>query len=325
MIIVTGSAGFIGFHLIRKLLEQGEEVVGIDNINDYYDVELKRARLDILEKEPNFIFYKADISKPNDISQIFKKHSNARVIVHLAAQAGVRYSLDNPFAYVESNLTGQVSIFENAKIHLKDLEHLVYASSSSVYGNNEKTPSSVEDRTDSPVSLYAATKKSGEMIANYYASTFKIPATGLRFFTVYGPYGRPDMAYFSFTKDILEGKTIKLFNHGNLQRDFTFVDDIISGVIAVINKKPVGATPHQIYNLGNNKPVELKYFVETLEKLLGKKAMLENVEMQKGDVYKTYADIERSSRELGFKPVTSIEKGLESFVSWYKAYYKISV
>ena len=320
MIIITGSAGFIGFHLSKKLLEQGEKVIGIDNINNYYDVNLKRARLDILEQNPNFTFYKADISKPNDISQIFKKHSSAKTLIHLAAQAGVRYSLENPFAYVESNLTGQVTIFEDAKNNLKELEHIIYASSSSVYGNNEKTPFSVSDRTDDPISLYAATKKSGELIANYYSNTFKIPTTGLRFFTVYGPYGRPDMAYFSFTKNILEGQTIKLFNNGDLKRDFTFVDDIVAGIVSCISNKPEF---HKIYNLGNNKPVELKYFVSTLEKLLGKKAVIENLPMQTGDVYQTFADIDNTAKNLGFKPKTSIEDGLEKFVRWYKDYYKV--
>jgi UDP-glucuronate 4-epimerase len=320
MIIITGVAGFIGFHLCKKLLEQGEQIIGIDSINNYYDVNLKRARLDILETSPNFTFYKADISKPNDISQIFKKYSSAKTLIHLAAQAGVRYSLENPFAYVESNVTGQVAIFEAAKNNLNNLEHIIYASSSSVYGNNEKTPFAVTDRTDDPISLYAATKKSGELIANYYSNTFKIPTTGLRFFTVYGPYGRPDMAYFSFTKNILEGKSIKLFNNGDLKRDFTFVDDIISGVIACISKKP---QLHKIYNLGNNKPVELKYFVTTLEKLLGKKAVTENLPMQTGDVYQTFADIDETSKDLGFKPTTSIETGLEKFVKWYREYYKV--
>jgi UDP-glucuronate 4-epimerase len=317
MIIITGTPGFIGFHLSQKLLKNGHQVIGIDNINNYYDVNLKRARLDILEQNSNFTFYKADISHPNDIAQIFRKHSNATHVIHLAAQAGVRYSLENPFAYVESNLTGQVSIFEALK-ELKNLSHIIYASSSSVYGNNEKVPFSTSDNTDSPISLYAATKKSGEMIANYYASTHKIPSIGLRFFTVYGPYGRPDMAYFSFTKNIIESRPIKLFNSGNLKRDFTFVDDITDGIIACLNKKP---EEHKIYNLGNNKPVELKYFVATLENLIGKKAIIENEDMQKGDVYQTFADIDESFKILGFQPKTSIEQGLSKFVEWYKGYY----
>lgn len=317
MIIITGTAGFIGFHLSQKLLKNGHQVIGIDNINGYYDISLKRARLDILEKDPNFTFYKADLSHPNDIAQIFRKHSNATHVIHLAAQAGVRYSLENPFAYVESNLTGQVSIFEAIK-ELKNFSHIIYASSSSVYGNNQKVPFSVSDNTEEPVSLYAATKKSGEMIASYYANTLKIPSIGLRFFTVYGPYGRPDMAYFSFTKNILESKQIKLFNSGNLKRDFTFVDDITDGIIACINKKPEN---HKIYNLGNNKPVELKYFVETLENLLGKKAIIQNEPMQMGDVYQTFADIDESSKILGFQPKISIEQGLAKFVEWYKGYY----
>lgn len=320
MIIITGSAGFIGFHLCKKLLEQGEKVIGIDNINNYYDINLKRARLDILEKEPNFTFYKADIAKPNDISQIFKKYSAAKIVVHLAAQAGVRYSLENPFTYVESNLTGQVSVFEAARNNLNNLENLIYASSSSVYGNQEKTPFSIEDRTDSPISLYAATKKSGEMIANYYAQTLKIPTTGLRFFTVYGTYGRPDMAYFSFTKNIIENKPIKLFNSGNLKRDFTYVDDIIAGIISSISKKTL---QNKIYNLGNNKPIEVKYFVSVLENLIGKKAIIENEIMQKGDVYQTFADISQSTAELGFEPKIKIEDGLKNFVDWYRIFYKV--
>lgn len=321
MIIVTGAAGFIGFHLSKRLLEQGEKVVGIDNINDYYDVKLKRSRLDILEQNPNFTFYKAELSKPNDISQIFRKYHDARTVVHLAAQAGVRYSLENPFAYIESNVTGQTTIFEAARNNLNNLEQVIYASSSSVYGNSDKTPFSVDDRTDSPVSLYAATKKSGELIAHYYANTFNIPAKGLRFFTVYGPYGRPDMAYYSFTKNILEGKPIKLFNNGDLRRDFTYIDDIVAGIIACINKKP--DAKHKVYNLGNNKPVEVKHFVSVLENLLDKKAIIENEVMQKGDVYQTFADIDASQKELNFAPKTSIEDGLKKFVEWYRSYYKL--
>jgi UDP-glucuronate 4-epimerase len=317
MIIITGTAGFIGFHLSQKLLKNGHQVVGIDNINDYYDINLKRARLDILEQDPNFTFYKADISHPNDIAQIFRKHSNATHVIHLAAQAGVRYSLENPFAYVESNLTGQLAIFEAIK-ELKNFSHLIYASSSSVYGNNKKVPFSVSDNTDEPVSLYAATKKSGEVIAAYYANALKIPSIGLRFFTVYGTYGRPDMAYFSFTKNILESKPIKLFNSGNLKRDFTYVDDITDGIIACMKNKPEA---HKIYNLGNNRVIELKYFVETLENLLGKKAIIQNEPMQIGDVYQTFADIDESSKTLGFQPKISIEQGLAKFVEWYKGYY----
>ncbi len=320
MIIITGAAGFIGFHLSRRLLEQGEEVIGIDNLNAYYDISLKRSRLKLLKKYDNFKFYKADISRLEEITKIFKKHNKAKTLINLAAQAGVRYSLENPFAYVESNFVGMVNIFEAAKNELRSLEHLIYASSSSVYGNNDKTPFSVSDRTDEPVSLYAATKKSGELIAHYYSNTFKLPSTGLRFFTVYGPYGRPDMAYYSFTKDILAGKPIKLFNSGDLKRDFTFIDDIVDGIIACIDKKPEF---HKVYNLGNNKPVEVKYFVETLEKLIGKKAIIENAPMQKADVYQTFADIEDSSKNLGFSPKTPIEEGLEKFVKWYREYYKI--
>ncbi len=320
MIIVTGAAGFIGFHLSRALLERGEKVVGIDNINSYYDQTLKHDRLELLERYPNFTFYKAELAHPNDISQIFKKYSDAKTVVHLAAQAGVRYSIENPFAYIESNVTGQVSVMEAARNYLKDA-HIVYASSSSVYGNSADTPFAVEARTDEPVSLYAATKKSGELIAHYYSKTFGMSLTGLRFFTVYGPYGRPDMAYFSFTRDILAGNTIKLFNNGDLRRDFTYVDDIIAGILACIANKP---QHHKVYNLGNNKPVELKQFVSVLEEHLDKKAVIQNEPMQQGDVYQTCADIEESRKDLGFSPKTSIEEGLGNFVNWYKDYYKVT-
>ncbi len=318
MIVVTGAAGFIGFHLTNTLLQRGHEVIGIDSINDYYDTSLKHSRLSILKDQNNFTFYQADISDYEKISEIFKKHNKIKTIIHLAAQAGVRYSLENPFAYIQSNVTGQTVIFEAAKNFLPELQNLLYASSSSVYGNSDKTPFAIDNETDKPVSLYAATKKSCELIGHYYANTFKIPSIGLRFFTVYGPYGRPDMAYFSFTKNIMAGKPIKLFNSGNLKRDFTYIDDIISGIIACMGKKPQF---HKVYNLGNNKPVDVKYFVSTLENLIGKKAIIENEPMQKGDVYQTYADISESQKDLGFQPTTSIEAGLSNFIEWYKSYY----
>jgi len=321
MIIVTGAAGFIGFHLCRELLATGKQIIAIDNVNDYYDTGLKRARLDILEQKPNFTFYKADIAKPNDIAKIFAKYSNATTVIHLAAQAGVRYSLENPFAYIESNITGHTAVFEAVKNQLKSGAQVIYASSSSVYGNSDRTPFSATDDTNSPVSLYAATKKSGELIAQYYANGFNIPTIGLRFFTVYGAYGRPDMAYFSFTKNIIEGRGIKLFNNGDLKRDFTYIDDIVAGIIACIGKDT--GVSHNIYNLGNNKPVELRYFVEVLEKTLGKTAITKNEPMQKGDVYQTFADIDESRKELGFSPTTSIEEGLAKFVEWYRDYYKV--
>ena len=321
MIIITGSAGFIGFHLTKKLLAQGEKIIAIDNLNNYYDVSLKKARLQALEEFSNFTFYNANIADEKTISEIFQKHNEAENIIHLAAQAGVRYSLENPFAYVESNMQGQVSIFESAKKNLKNLKQIIYASSSSVYGNNEKVPFSVTDRTDEPVSLYAATKKSGELIAYYYSNNFNLKSTGLRFFTVYGPYGRPDMAYFSFTKNIIEGKPIKLFNGGDLKRDFTYIDDIVNGILSVLNNAFENSN-HRIYNLGNNKPVLVKYFLEILEKEIGKTAIIENAPMQQADVYQTFADIELSKKDLDFYPKTSIEEGLKKFVDWYKNYYK---
>ncbi len=317
--IITGAAGFIGFHLAKKLLSEGNEVVGIDNLNDYYSVKLKEDRLKILENK-NFTFYKADISDSKAIDDIFKKHSDANYLIHLAAQAGVRYSLENPIAYANSNMLGQVVIFDAAFRNLKNIPQIVYASSSSVYGHQEKTPFSEQDRVDKPVSLYAATKKSCELIAESFAATHNLNSTGLRFFTVYGEYGRPDMAYFSFSDNILSGKPIKLFNDGNLRRDFTYVDDIISGIISVTHRTK--KSKHEVFNLGNNKPVELKYFVEVLENALGKKAVIEYLPMQKGDVYQTYADISLAEKEFGFKPKTSIEEGLGKFVKWYKEYFK---
>lgn len=322
MFIVTGAAGFIGFHLSKRLLEAGNEVIGIDNLNNYYDFTLKNDRLEILKKNEKFKFYESDISEPKQIEDIFKFHNNADTVIHLAAQAGVRYSLENPLEYAKTNLVGHIAVLEYTKSILKNPKQFIYASTSSVYGNNEKTPFSVEDRTDSPVSLYAATKKSDEVISHYYANTFNLPTIGLRFFTVYGPYGRPDMAYFSFTKNILEGKPIKLFNSGDLRRDFTYVDDIVSGIVSCIGKKTEKL--HKIYNLGNHKVVELKYFVKVLEDLLGKKAIIQNESMQKGDVYQTFADITESEKDLGFSPKTSIEDGLKKFTDWYKEYYKIN-
>lgn len=319
--IITGAAGFIGFHLAKRLLSEGNVVIGIDNLNDYYSVKLKEDRLKLLENN-NFTFYKADISDAKAIDDIFKTHSDANYLIHLAAQAGVRYSLENPIAYANSNLLGQVVIFDAAYRNLKNIPQIVYASSSSVYGNQEKTPFSVDDRVDKPVSLYAATKKSCELIAESFAATQNINSTGLRFFTVYGEYGRPDMAYFSFSDNILSGKPIKLFNNGNLRRDFTYVDDIIAGIISATHRAK--KTKHEVFNLGNNKPVELKYFVETLENALGKKAVIEYLPMQKGDVYQTYADISLSEKEFAFKPKTSIEEGLGKFVKWYKQSFKRS-
>lgn len=324
--IVTGAAGFVGFHLSKKLLEHGHTVIGIDSVNDYYDVGLKHARLEVLQQNKNFIFYKENIANKDAIFDIFKTHADAEFVIHLAAQAGVRYSLENPFAYAESNLTGQLVILEACRHFTKNLKQLIYASSSSVYGANTKQPYSVEDRVDSPVSLYAATKKSGEMLAFSYNNLYKIPTTGLRFFTVYGEFGRPDMAYFSFTQNILAGKPIKIFNNGNMQRDFTYVDDIVGGICGLVEKysgHQSQNTSHKIYNLGNNKPVNLMDFVQTLETVIGKKAELELLPMQKGDVVATYADIDKSATDFGFTPKTDLRTGLEKFWGWYKNYYSL--
>ncbi len=318
-IIVTGVAGFIGFHLSKALLNEGYEIIGIDNINNYYSTKLKENRLEILNNiSKNFTFYKADFSDDKIISEIFSAHKNAELVIHLGAQAGVRYSLENPLAYANSNLLGQVVIFNNANKFLSNLSKIIYASSSSVYGNQQKTPFSITDNVDNPVSLYAATKKSCELVAESFSHTHNINSIGLRFFTVYGEYGRPDMAYWSFSQNILENKPIKLFNEGNLERDFTYIDDIINGILGVIKLSNNQNKKHRIYNLGNNKPVKLKYFVEILEKNLGKKAIIELAPMQKGDVYKTFADIKESQNDFNYNPQTSIEVGLEKFTSWFR-------
>lgn len=319
--IITGAAGFIGFHLAKKLLEENFTVIGIDNVNDYYPVELKNSRLETLRKHPDFEFHQVNIADKSAIFEIFKKHADAEYVIHLAAQAGVRYSIENPFAYAESNLTGQLVILEACRHYMPNLKQLIYASSSSVYGANTKQPYSIEDRVDNPVSLYAATKKSGEMMAHSYHSLYKIPMTGLRFFTVYGTYGRPDMAYYSFTKNIYEGTPIKIFNNGNMQRDFTYVDDIVNGIISLIKSRPDNS--YKVYNLGNNKPVKLMDFVNTLQDVIGKQAVIEYAPMQKGDVLATYADINASIKAFNFQPKTDIKTGLERFVEWYKSYYKL--
>lgn len=317
-ILVTGAAGFIGYHLSQKLLAENHQVTGMDNINDYYDVNLKKARLRNLENSEGFKFIKADIADLSSVQKIFHEN-DFDIIVHLAAQAGVRYSIKNPFAYLQSNIIGQMNILESIRNIKPELKHFIYASSSSVYGNSDNVPFSESQKTDEPVSLYAATKKSAENITHSYTKLYGIKATGLRFFTVYGEYGRPDMAYFSFTKNILEGKTIKLFNNGNLQRDFTYISDIVDGISKIINAEP--KANFKIYNIGNNQPVELKYFLEVLENNIGKKANIELLPMQKGDVYKTYADISEISRDYGFEPKTNIEAGLRKFFEWYRGYY----
>jgi UDP-glucuronate 4-epimerase len=331
-LLVTGAAGFIGMHLSLRLLERGDEVLGIDNLNDYYDPSLKQARLARLQG-PGFRFVKADLACRSAMESLFQAEAFDGV-VNLAAQAGVRYSLDNPHVYVESNVVGFLNILEGCRRHPP--RHLVFASSSSVYGNSFHIPFSVNDNVDHPVSLYAATKKSNELMAHTYSHLFGIPVTGLRFFTVYGPWGRPDMAYFSFTKAILEGRSIDVFNHGKLQRDFTYVDDIVEGVIRVLDRPPApnpaweatpepstSSAPYRIYNIGNHQPVELKRFIETLERCLGREAIKRYLPHQPGDVFATYADIEQLTRDTGFQPTTSIEDGLARFVDWYSSYYHV--
>lgn len=333
-VLVTGAAGFIGFHLCKKLFTLGYQVTGIDNLNDYYDVNLKLSRLNILKSNPSFQFFEQDLTDKKRMDELFKQNE-FDYVVNLAAQAGVRYSLINPYAYLESNLNGFLNILEACR-HFKT-KHLIYASSSSVYGANKKMPFSVHDNVDHPISLYAASKKSNELMAHTYSSLFNLPTTGLRFFTVYGPYGRPDMALFLFTKAILEGKPIDVYNHGKMRRDFTYVDDIVESVSRLIPKitkpnaewtgmKPDPATsfaPYRVFNIGNNSPVELIRFIEVIEQKLGKKAVKNLMPIQDGDVPETYADVEDLMREVNFKPATPIEEGIGKFIDWYLEYYKI--
>ena len=333
-ILVTGAAGFIGFHLVQRFLDAGHPVVGIDNLNDYYDVNLKKSRLARLENHRRFRFIRMDIADREGIAALFKKEA-FELVVHLAAQAGVRYSIINPYAYIDSNLVGFIHILEGCR--QQKVQHLVFASSSSVYGANTLMPFSAHHNVDHPLSLYAATKKANELMAHTYASLYDLPCTGLRFFTVYGPWGRPDMALFLFTKAILEDQPIDVYNQGNMKRDFTYIDDIIEGVYRVAAKIPVSnpkwqgdhpdpATsfaPYKIYNIGNNHPVELIYFIETLEKNLHTKAKKIFLPMQPGDVPATCADVDDLMADVGFKPATSIEEGIKKFVSWYKDYYKL--
>lgn len=335
-ILITGVAGFIGFHLSQLILKKGYTVVGIDNLNDYYDSKLKDDRLEILRKNNNFIFYKTDIKHKPNLDNIFEIYS-PDYIINLAAQAGVRYSIENPYAYVDSNIIGFMNILEACRNH--PVKHLLYASSSSVYGGNKVAPFSTNHNVDHPVSLYAATKKSNELMAHTYSHLYGIPTTGLRLFTVYGPWGRPDMAYFSFTRDILSGKPIKVFNHGKMERDFTYIDDIVEGIYKLIEKVPVANkawdeskgdlstsfAPYKIYNIGNNNPVQLMKFINTLESALGNKADKIYIDMQPGDVLRTYADVSDLERDIKFKPSTSIEEGLVKFVEWYKQYYKVGL
>ncbi len=346
-ILVTGTAGFIGFHLARKLIERGDEVIGLDAINDYYDVNLKYNRLEDtgISKEKieynkivdsniykNYKFIQLNLEDKTAIGVLFKQEKFDKVC-HLAAQAGVRYSLQNPQAYIDSNIIGHLNILEACRYN--NIKHLAYASSSSVYGNNTEMPLSTSHNVDHPISLYAASKKSNELMSHTYSHLFGIPTTGLRFFTVYGPWGRPDMALFIFTKNILEGKQIDVFNHGNMYRDFTYVDDIVEGVIRVIDNPPAPVdgekddpstsptAPYKVYNIGNSSPVKLMDFVEAIEKSLGKKAIKNFMDIQPGDVSKTWADTIDLEKDLGYKPDTPIEKGIEEFVEWYRNYYNI--
>ena len=331
-ILVTGAAGFIGFHLTKRLLERGDNVVGLDNLNDYYDVNLKLDRLKQLEEREGFRSVRMDLEERDAIAKLFSDE-RFDVVVNLAAQAGVRYSLENPYAYIESNVVGFINILEGCR-HNK-IKHLVYASSSSVYGANTKMPFSTHHNVDHPVSLYAATKKSNELMAHTYSSLYNIPTTGLRFFTVYGPWGRPDMALFLFTKAILEDRPIDVFNHGKMRRDFTYIDDIVEGVVRVIDKIPLpnsqwngnnpdsaaSYAPYKLYNIGNNNPVELMRFIEVIEDCLGMKAKKNLMSIQPGDVPATYADVDDLIKDVGFKPETSIEEGVKRFVEWYREYY----
>lgn len=318
--LVTGAAGFIGFHTSLRLLARGEKVVGVDNINDYYDVRIKQARLEKLKAYPGFTLRQVDIADREAMGEMIKNHQDVKRIIHLAAQAGVRYSLINPYAYTHSNIEGHLVMLELAR-NLPKLEHMAYASSSSVYGGNVKLPFSVEDRVDNPISLYAATKKANELMSHCYSHLFKIPTTGFRFFTVYGPWGRPDMSAFLFTKAILEDKPIHVFNNGDMRRDFTFVDDIVSGVIAATNSPPSGELPYRVYNIGNNRTETLGHFIELIEDACGKKAEIIYEPMQPGDVKETYADIEAIRLDHGFEPTTSIDVGIPKFVEWYRSFY----
>lgn len=320
MYLVTGCAGFIGFHTCLALLQNNQKVVGIDNLNNYYDPDLKKARLEQLAAFTNFNFYKIDVSDKAAMENFTKENQEIEFIVHLAAQAGVRYSLENPHAYIDSNVTGQLNMLEMCK-QLPNLQHFVYASSSSVYGSNTKMPFCVDDRTDNPISLYAATKKACELMSHAYAHLFKIPSTGLRFFTVYGPWGRPDMAAFIFAKAILNDQPVPIFNAGRMRRNFTYVDDIVSGILGSLKHIPTGDLPYAVYNIGNNKSEDLMHFISVLEKNLGKKGQYDLQAMQPGDVKETIADIDATSRDFGFEPKTDIEEGLKHFTDWYRGYY----
>lgn len=336
IVLVTGSAGFIGFHLSQKLLSQNYTVVGLDNLNDYYDVTLKQSRLKLLQQHAGFSFYQGNLHDRAFVEKIFNT-TNFDYVVNLAAQAGLRYSIQNPHAYIDSNLQAFLNILEACRHHQP--QHLVYASSSSVYGANKKMPFSVHQNVDHPISLYAATKKANELMAHTYSVLYKIPTTGLRFFNVYGPYGRPDMALFIFTKSILEGKPIDVFNHGKMRRDFTYVEDIVEGISRLIpnvaksnpewdpyNPDPATSfAPYKLYNIGNTKPVELMYYIEVIEKKLGKKAIMNFLPMQDGEVTETYSDVNDLIRDVGFKPSTTVDVGIGKFIDWYLEFYKIKI
>ncbi len=335
-VLVTGAAGFIGMHVAERLLGRGDEVVGVDNLNAYYDVVLKEARLSRLARNSGFRFVRLDIADADALGKLFRQEGFQRV-VHLAAQAGVRYSLDNPLVYVQSNVVGFVNVLEGCRHG--NVEHLVYASSSSIYGGNKKLPFSEHDNVDHPISLYAATKKSNELMAHTYSHLFGLPSTGLRFFTVYGPWGRPDMSYFKFTKAILEGRPIEVFNHGKMQRDFTYVDDIVEGVVRILDMPPraqpdfdamnpdpaSSSAPYRIYNIGSHRPVDLMTFINALEGALGREAEKELLPLQDGDVVATYAQTEALRAAIGFVPATSITEGIGRFVDWYRSYYRVGL
>jgi UDP-glucuronate 4-epimerase len=333
-ILVTGVAGFIGFHVARRLTADGHKVVGIDSVNDYYDPRLKQARLDLLESNPDFSFVKLNLADRAASNALFRQY-RFPTVVHLAAQAGVRYSLENPHVYIDANIEGFINVLEGCRRN--GCRHLVFASSSSVYGANQKLPFSVHDNVDHPVSLYAASKKANELMAHSYSHLYRIPTTGLRFFTVYGPWGRPDMAMFIFSKAILEGRPIKVFNHGKMRRDFTYVDDVTQAIVALIDCPPqpdpawngqapdpaTSAAPWKIYNIGNSHPEELTYVISLLEKEFGRTALKEMLPMQPGDVEATYADVADLERDIGFRPATTIEDGIANFAKWYRDYHKI--
>lgn len=323
-ILITGAAGFIGFHLAKRLLDMRTTVLGLDNLNDYYDVSLKESRLHILEDYPSFTFVKGDLADADTVNEQFETFQ-PDIVVNLAAQAGVRYSIDHPRSYIDSNIIGFFNILEACRHH--PVEHLLFASSSSVYGNQQKTPFSTSDNVDHPISLYAATKKSDELMAYTYSHLYGIPATGLRFFTVYGPYGRPDMAYFKFANKIRKGEPIQVYNHGDMYRDFTYVDDIVTGIEHMLCNPPKAnelGDLYKVYNIGNHKPEQLMHFIKVLEHALGQTAEKEYLPMQPGDVYQTYADVTDLQKDFDFKPETTIEEGLGKFAVWYKKYYDIN-